>query len=154
VFAEDADTYYALRETNLDLRALVFLPPEASGSISATQRVAAAVTDLKFEAQKVSFETAAPASSMVAVSQTYYPAWQARVDGRPVKLWRANHGFQALQVPSGKHHVTLTYQDRALTTGAALSGLGLAICLGLWLRAQVKTRAAAAALASASSIIR
>ncbi len=60
------------------------------------------------------FEAEAPAASLVVISQTYYPAWKAYVDGRPAKLWRANYAFQALEVPAGRHHIRLAYEDEQL----------------------------------------
>ena len=133
VFADDQTVIDAFFQTNVDLRRIVFLPPEARGGISATQRTAARVLDARFTDQQISIQTEAPAPSLVAISQTYYPAWQAYVDGQPVKLWRANYAFQALQVPAGRHQIELRYEDRAFWIGVGLSGLGLLASLGLWL---------------------
>jgi uncharacterized membrane protein YfhO len=63
--------------------------------------------------------------TLVVFSQTYYPAWQATVDGQPAPLLRANHAFQAVPVPSGRHGVRIVYSDRSLKIGAAIS-------LSLW----------------------
>jgi hypothetical protein len=130
----DATAVNALCQTNLELRGVVLLPPEAQGLISATQRVAAQVLSSRFDQQRISIQTDAPATTMVVVAQTYYPAWQARVDGKPVKLWRANYAFQALEIPAGRHTIELNYRDRAFLAGLVLSGAGLLACLVLWLR--------------------
>ena len=135
VFADDRTAFDALSQTNLDLRRIVFLPLEARGSISATQQTAARVLDAKFANQSISIQTEAPAASLVVISQTYYPAWKAYVDGRPAKIWRANYAFQALEVPAGRHQIQLVYEDRKLLAGAVLSGLGLLACAGLWVLA-------------------
>jgi hypothetical protein len=131
VFADDNTAFAALSQTNLDLRQIVFLSPEARGGISATQQGAARVLASQFANQKVAIQTEAPAPSLVVISQTYYPAWKAYVDGQPVKLWRANYAFQALQVPAGRHQIELRYEDRTLLIGAILSALGLLACAGL-----------------------
>jgi uncharacterized membrane protein YfhO len=44
-------------------------------------------------------------------------------------LFRANYAFQAIQVPSGLHRVSLVYQDRAFFVGAIISGAALIACL-------------------------
>jgi len=108
------------------------LPPEAEGLVTATQRVAARVLSTRFSNQKVSIQTDAPADTMLTISQTYYPAWQARIDEMPARLWRANYAFQALQVPGGGHHIELVYRDKSFVTGLVLSGLGLLTCPALW----------------------
>jgi uncharacterized membrane protein YfhO len=59
---------------------------------------------------------------MVSISQSFYHPWKAYVDGARVPLWRANHAFQALQVPAGKHRVWLRYEDRMFRLGASISG--------------------------------
>ena len=134
VFADDRTAFDALSQTNLDLRHMVFLPLDARASISATQQTSAQVLDPRFAHRSVSFQTEAPAASLVVISQTHYPAWKAYVDGLPATLWRANYAFQALEVPPGNHQVQLVYKDWKLLAGAVLSGLGLLACAGLWRR--------------------
>ena len=140
VFVDDHTAFQAFFQTNLDLRRIVLLPLGASGSICATQQSTAHVLDATFACQRVSIQTEAPAPSLVVISQTYYPAWKAYVDGQPAKIWRANYAFQAVQVPAGKHQVELAYRDRAFVAGAVLSGLGLLACASLGLRFQFRKR--------------
>src|ERR1035441_7340948 len=59
--------------------------------------------------------------SLVTVSQTWYHDWRAYVDGHETPLLRANHAFQAIQVPAGAHQIRVVYKDRAFETGAAVS---------------------------------
>ena len=77
-------------------------------------------------------EAVGPALAVVA--QSYHPAWEAEVDGRPTPLWRANHAFQALEVPAGRHRVTLSYRDLNLRAGGAVTLSTLLGCLLFWLR--------------------
>ena len=138
VFADERAIFQALFQTNLDFRRMVCLPLEARGTLTATQQTAARVLDSRFANQSVSIQTEAPAASLVVISQTYYPAWKAYVDGRPAKLWRANYAFQALQVPAGRHQIRLVYEDKKLLAGAVLSGMGLLACAGLWWRGRFR----------------
>ena len=61
------------------------------------------------------------------------------MDGKPVRLWRANHAFQALEVPEGRHEVKLVYEDRLFYLGAAVSLVTLAGCVMVWLRRRRET---------------
>jgi len=36
-------------------------------------------------------------------------------------LWRANHAFQALEVPAGRHEVKLVYHDTRFLLGGVIS---------------------------------
>jgi uncharacterized membrane protein YfhO len=99
----------------------------ASRAEDATARVAS------FTNEKINIETAARAPSLVVISQTYYPAWKAYVDGKPAEIWRANYAFQAIEVPAGRHLLYLRYEDKQFLIGLSLSVVGLAICFVLLL---------------------
>jgi hypothetical protein len=140
LFANDSTAFQAFYQTNFDFRQIVNLPPEARTSITATRQSAARVLEATFTNHKVSIRTDAPAACLLVISQTYYPAWKALVDGQPTRIWRANYAFQAVQVPAGKHQVILIYQDLAFLAGAISSGLGLLACGGLWLGSHFRKR--------------
>ncbi len=132
VFADDKTAFDAFYQTNMDFRETVFLPPEASGSIAATQRTSARVLESRFTPQRISIRAEAAGPGLVVIAQTFYPVWRASVDGQPAKIWRANYAFQAVEIPAGTHAVELIYRDNAFRAGLWLSGLGLLICAGMW----------------------
>ena len=71
---------------------------------------------------------------LVVIDQTYTPDWVARVDGKKVPLHPANVMLQSLEVPSGRHHVEVSYEPASVSLGLALSGLGvLGLMALLWL---------------------
>ena len=78
---------------------------------------------------------------MVVISQSFYHNWRAYIDGRPTPLLRANYAFQALEVPGGRHRVTLAYEDSAFYAGAGISGTTAAVCLFAWYRDRRKGKA-------------
>jgi len=86
----------------------------------------------QIESQRLRFEVQANAPAMVVLAQACYQPWHAYVDGRRVKLWLANTGFQALEVPAGHHSVKVVYEDRAFQIGAALSCASLLIVGLAW----------------------
>ena len=67
--------------------------------------------------------------ALVVISQSYYPFWRVLVDGKPARLWRANHAFQAVEVPSGHHLVQLNYRDPFFCVGTLVSAAILLACL-------------------------
>jgi hypothetical protein len=58
---------------------------------------------------------------MLVVTDTHYPGWEARVDGRPAPLLRANGYLRAVAVPPGLHRVEMRYRPRSLAIGGAVS---------------------------------
>ena len=86
----------------------------------------------------VDVNTDAPA--LLAVSEVWYPGWQAAVDGAPVPLLRAYDTLMAVPVPAGAHTVELRFDPPLVKVGLAVSGITLAlVVLGLawtlWRRA-------------------
>ena len=132
VFLDDAKTLEALTHPDFDGIKIVFLPPEAKSLVTVTNQTSARVTNARFGNQNVTADIVAAEPSLVVVAQTYYHDWRAFVDGHQTPLLRANHAFQAIQVPAGAHQIRLAYKDRAFETGAAVSitaWLGCLICL-------------------------
>ena len=77
-------------------------------------------------------EVKAEEPALVVIAQSFYHSWRCQIDGQPTRIWRANHGFQAVQVPPGSHHISLAYHDNTLLAGAGLSLAALLICGCVW----------------------
>jgi uncharacterized membrane protein YfhO len=56
------------------------------------------------------------------------------VNGNVVPLLRANHGFQAVEVPKGQSTIELAYQDKSFQAGLVISAGGWLACLGAMVR--------------------
>lgn len=97
----------------------------------------AAVTE--YEAARISLETETGARGLLVLSETYYPAWKAYVDGEPVPLYVADHVLRAVPVPAGEHTVELRYESWSLRTGVAIS-LGFCLALVVLVAARVRRR--------------
>ncbi len=67
----------------------------------------------------------------VVFSETWFPGWQAEVDGRRVPLYRADYLFRAVAVPEGDHVVTLRYRPAEFAWGMVLSVLAAAVLAAL-----------------------
>ncbi len=133
IFSDEPRTLEALFSPGFDPRHSVYLPLEARDEIHAAQSSARAVL-AHFSAHELRIEAEAEAPALIVVAQSFYHPWRAFVDGQPSTLWRANYGFQAVEVPVGKHQVRLVYVDRAFQSGCAISAVSLLACVILWLR--------------------
>jgi uncharacterized membrane protein YfhO len=79
---------------------------------------------------------------MVVVAQTYYHNWKAYVDGQPVRVWRANHAFQAIDIAAGQHLIRFVYEDTAFRIGMMISFVSLVLCVvGCFLLKQKRSAA-------------
>lgn len=93
----------------------------------------ATVDGIHYEPTEISLHVETSCPAVLVINDTDYPGWKARVDGRPVDLFRANLTFRGIHIPTGRSHVELSYSPASLKAGmaASLSSLGLLIG-GLW----------------------
>jgi hypothetical protein len=56
---------------------------------------------------------------------TWYPGWEATVDGVPAPIYRANYIARAVRVPSGEHYVRFVYRPFSFWMGVVLAGLAM-----------------------------
>jgi hypothetical protein len=133
VFAPDAAVLEAVLSDDFEPGRVVYLPQAAQTKIRARSPAKARVLPgPRLLPGHCEFEVEADSPAMVVVAQSFYHPWQAHVDGASTPLWRANYAFQALEIPLGKHQVTLIYQDKAFSTGLLLTALSLLGCLVGW----------------------
>jgi hypothetical protein len=111
-----------------DARAVVLLPeplpadietqPQPQGSVSWTERGVNEST--------LRITTDRPA--LLVITDNYFPAWRAQVDGVPAPILRANYTFRAIPVGAGEHTLRLYYDSPVLARSAFASIL---LILGL-----------------------
>ncbi|HTY09023.1 MAG TPA: YfhO family protein [Candidatus Edwardsbacteria bacterium] len=78
----------------------------------------------------VAVRTAAPA--LLVLTDNFYPAWHAYVDGQLAECYRADYTFRAVAVPAGSHRVEFRYESRVYRSGLLISVLSLiAACAGI-----------------------
>lgn len=58
----------------------------------------------------VEIEADSPDGGWVVLADTWHPWWFADIDGRPASVEQANVLFRAVEVPSGRHTVRLTFR--------------------------------------------
>jgi uncharacterized membrane protein YfhO len=75
--------------------------------------------------------TAADSAAYLVLTDTWFPGWRARVDGRDATLWRADHAFRAVWVPTGRHEVEFRFEPRSLKVGLLVSVLSAAAAMAL-----------------------
>ncbi|HUV87928.1 MAG TPA: YfhO family protein [bacterium] len=59
--------------------------------------------------------------SLLLLDELFYPGWEAKVDGRPAKIYRANVISRAVVVPPGRHTVAFDYRPKYFYVGLAIS---------------------------------
>ncbi|HWM84834.1 MAG TPA: YfhO family protein [Kofleriaceae bacterium] len=65
---------------------------------------------------RIEVELAAPAAGVLVLvlGEAYFPGWQAEVDGRPARVFRANYALRAVEVPAGARRVAFQFRPPGL----------------------------------------
>ncbi|HYM20494.1 MAG TPA: YfhO family protein [Candidatus Kapabacteria bacterium] len=75
----------------------------------------------KYENENVELKTTTNYPRLLFMSDTWYPNWQAELDGKPTTMYKADWAFRAFAVPAGTHTLKLTYHDNKYETGRMIS---------------------------------
>jgi hypothetical protein len=116
--SEDA-ALAATIDPTFDPRTAVILEPEGT-EVAPSAAPAPIVREriTRYEPSRVEVEVdGAPAAGYLVLTDTYYPGWQATVDGVPTPIVRANFLFRAVPIDAGKHTVVFTYAPRSFWLG-------------------------------------
>ena len=135
--AERSEVFDHIADADVDFHRAVFLdrdpgfPGGSAGLRPLTLRSA------RPERVEIAVDAAEP--GLVVLTDSYYPGWEASVDGAPAEILRANGLHRAVAVPAGRHLVAFDYRPASLRAGVAVSlgaaGLLVAVCLASVARA-------------------
>ena len=86
---------------------------------------------------RISFNSHQSQDGFVLLNENFYPGWEARIDGKPAPIHRADGIFRALRVTAGDHHMEFRFRPRHFALGAAVSLTtltGYLLCVVWWKR--------------------
>ncbi|HYH58762.1 MAG TPA: YfhO family protein [Thermoleophilaceae bacterium] len=92
------------------------------------------------DSQHVSVELEAREPGWLVLHDSFYPGWDATVDGDEVPISAANGAFRAVPVPAGAHTVEFKYAPSSIRIGLVLSLLGLVTAAALLLAGPLRRR--------------
>ncbi len=87
----------------------------------------ASVTFREYRDNRMTLEVALGAPGALVLLETYYPGWQATINGKATPLYPAQLAFRGILLEAGTHLVEMRFRDVNLTVGLALSGIAAAI---------------------------
>jgi len=96
--------------------------------------------DVRFvvdDPEHVAIDVDAPTRGFLLLADSFYPGWQATVNGSAVPVMRANYMFRAVEVPAGLARVEFRFAPRSMRIGALISAIAALLFVGLlaWPRA-------------------
>ncbi len=129
------------RSTTAELLRAPILEGVPTGAPSAVAGAPTPAQFLRDEDEHVALAVDAARAGYLILEDSYYPGWEATVDGKPAKIVPANEAFRAVEVPAGRHRVDFRYHPASFWVGALISGAAAllgALCLALMVRSRWK----------------
>jgi uncharacterized membrane protein YfhO len=85
------------------------------------------VTGRSLNTVDVATHTSTP--GLLVLNETWYPGWQATVDGQPAPVWRVDYVLRGVVVPAGDHRVQFVFRPLSVYGGLAVSLATLGACV-------------------------
>jgi uncharacterized membrane protein YfhO len=60
---------------------------------------------VNYEATKIELETNNIGEGFLVLTDSYYPTWHAKIDGKETQIYLTDYNFRGIIVPKGKHVV-------------------------------------------------
>jgi hypothetical protein len=86
------------------------------------------ITNYKFN--KIELDVDTDREAILWMSEIWYPAWKATVNGKKADVYRASYSFRAVAVPAGKSTVIFKFDSIYFNIGALVSLLTLVAASG------------------------
>jgi hypothetical protein len=102
----------------------------SAGTTSANDKTPApAASVIEDKRNTVQIATDSKTGGILFLSDTYYPGWQAEIDGVPATIFKADVAFRAVSVPPGGHVVKFVFAPKLLRLSVYGAGAGLLIAI-------------------------
>ena len=126
-FVSDQDALVAMTDPSFDAEkeAIVeSLPPswQDETAVGVTRLVA-------YEDGLVEIAVRSEGQTFLTLNDSFFPGWEATIDGAPIAIYRANVFFRGVVVPAGAHSIEFRYRPRSFYVGALVSLVSLGLVL-------------------------
>ncbi len=86
---------------------------------------------LAYAPERVEIQVRSAQDALLVLSDSFYPGWQATVDGAAAPILAVNGLVRGVSVAAGTHTVIFEYRPQGWQRGLWISGVGVLIWLGL-----------------------
>lgn len=129
-------------DPSFDPRTTALVDPETATKLTLAPEVATTSNTaiIRRSPTELAVETNSDKTSLLVMSEMFYPGWKAKIDGAESELLRVDYNLRGVQVAAGNHIVELRYWPESITKGAIISlmtALGLLVILA-WEKRQTR----------------
>ena len=126
VIPDDEQAIARMRDPAFDPAGAAILAdgqPLTGAGVATTQVVA-------YAPEQVVVDVTTDAPGYLMLTDTFYPGWEAAVDGRPTPILRADVLFRAVRLEPGTHRVEFRYRPASLRWGTWISVVAALLWVG------------------------
>jgi len=125
VATSDEETWAILNAPDFDPARRVVLPHELDIALPGEDTTGSRVEVVDYTPTRISLQADMVDHGLLVLSDVDYPGWQARVDGQPAPIYRANYLLRAVPVEAGQHRIVVYYDPPLFKVGLAITVLTL-----------------------------
>jgi Bacterial membrane protein YfhO len=81
------------------------------------------IRNLAFDLHRIKADLESPKDGLLVVCDTWFPGWEATVDGVSAEVLKVNGIHRGVRVPAGRHTVEMRYRPRWLSLGFTISAI-------------------------------
>ncbi len=131
VISDDSAMKNAIMNADSELKNIAYMekPPAISLSAANPDSVNHNIKTIEYGPNQQQYKVETSLNGILCLSDIWYPAWKATIDGKDIDIHRINWSLRGIEVPKGNHTIVMTYDSKAYATGSTItySGLGLTI---------------------------
>ncbi|MGQ9676282.1 MAG: oligosaccharide flippase family protein [Chloroflexota bacterium] len=121
----DPSSVVVLERTSQDEAPTPVIADSAATSTAPTVRITS------YQANEVHVAVRSPIAGYLVLADSYFPGWEATINGQPTQLYKADHNFRAVAIAPGESEVVFRYDPFSFKLGGFFSLIsGLVVILG------------------------
>ena len=128
------------RLASKDFDPLVTVLVDEPMTLSNTAGFQAEARILVYGNHRVNIQASLDSPGILVLADSFYPGWNAYVNGRQEKIYRANLFFRAVRLSAGTHNVEFLYEPRSFAIGRAVSIVTLSLIIAAWMLLYMRRR--------------
>lgn len=126
---EDSEIIKKIFDKKTDLSREVILEEKVNQKTNSKSEGYAKITG--YSPNQITIKVSSNSPQFLVLTDTYYPGWEATVNGSPTKVYRADYTFRAIQIPKGENEVVFSYKPKSFYIGLIVSISSILFAIGL-----------------------
>jgi hypothetical protein len=138
ILSDDTTIFHRMSNDSAPWPAAYFTPEQGANNLHTSHLPGDTVMITHSSENTIEMMARSRDSSYLVLSDTYYPGWEAAIDGVETPVLRCNYAMRAIALPPGEHHVSFMFRPLSFRIGAWVSLLSLLFLSGLCISSRQK----------------